>query len=684
MEHRTWMYNRNYSNRQGLQEDFVEGVHDFIRHAMSLQSYLSEGVIRCPCVRCNCMKFEKPAGVKHHLYRKEFIANYFVWTNHGEIDGSYEIFHNMVVGESSRSVENTNRDSRIHDMVADAFGMHLGGEPNENVKQTPNVDAKCFYEQLEEASRPLRNGSPHSELSVAVRLLSIKSDWNISQTTMDSFIDLMSELVDYNIPGDFYKAKKLVSKLGLSSMKIDCYEDGCMLYYKDDANLSSYGEAWKHFDRTYPDFASEPRNIRLGLCADGFMPFSVSVTPYSCWPVFLTPYNLPSELCMTSPYIFLNCIIPGPRNPKGLIDVYLQTFIDELKQLWYDGVETYGISTKQNFNLRANLMCTINNFPAYGILFGWMTGGKLACPYCMENSKAFALKHGRKQSWFDCHRQFLPPDHEFRRMKNSFKKNNMEYDSPTLILSSDEIWERVQNFSKVTEAPPYRFPEYGTANNGKIFKPKASYTFTLEERRQICDWVTKLKMPDGYASNLGKKVDMEEKKLGRLMNQDELFKETYIVKKKKETDQESQPPNESGEPIQPSDEDAGRMWMEAAGGPKWGKVYGLPTKKFHHYKCGIQGIGTSLQVEQLDEESLSAMRETVTKLTSKLEATKEREKLRDAQYIGMQAQCQGMQEKLKYLLASGGFPISRSRESSPEARLPRARSSCPPSACSSL
>ena len=36
----------------------------------------------------------------------------------------------------------------------------------------------------------------------------------------------------------------------------------------------SDGEALKHFDRTWLDFASEPRNIRLGLCADGFSPFS--------------------------------------------------------------------------------------------------------------------------------------------------------------------------------------------------------------------------------------------------------------------------------------------------------------------------------------------------------------------------------------------------------------------------
>ncbi|GKV21571.1 hypothetical protein SLEP1_g31541 [Rubroshorea leprosula] len=29
-------------------------------------------------------------------------------------------------------------------------------------------------------------------------------------------------------------------------------------------------KAWKHFDRTYLDFASDPRNERLGLCTDGF------------------------------------------------------------------------------------------------------------------------------------------------------------------------------------------------------------------------------------------------------------------------------------------------------------------------------------------------------------------------------------------------------------------------------
>ena len=40
-------------------------------------------------------------------------------------------------------------------------------------------------------------------------------------------------------------------------------------------------EAWKDFDQKYPNFASEPRNIRLGLASDGFNPFENMSNAYS-------------------------------------------------------------------------------------------------------------------------------------------------------------------------------------------------------------------------------------------------------------------------------------------------------------------------------------------------------------------------------------------------------------------
>lgn len=63
----------------------------------------------------------------------------------------------------------------------------------------------------------------------------------------------------------------------------------------------SDGEAWKYFDGIYPNFTKEPRNVRLGLCADGFAPHGQLGRTYSCWPVVVTPYNLPPGMCMKRP-----------------------------------------------------------------------------------------------------------------------------------------------------------------------------------------------------------------------------------------------------------------------------------------------------------------------------------------------------------------------------------------------
>ncbi|KAL0444178.1 UNVERIFIED_CONTAM: hypothetical protein Slati_2140500 [Sesamum latifolium] len=95
----------------------------------------------------------------------------------------------------------------------------------------------------------------------------------------------------------------------------------------------SDAEAWRYFDRTHLDFAAEPRNVRLGLCTDGFAPHRQCGRTYSCWPVILTLYNLPLGMCMSSEYIFLTMVIPGPSNPKCLIDIYLEPLIEELQYL---------------------------------------------------------------------------------------------------------------------------------------------------------------------------------------------------------------------------------------------------------------------------------------------------------------------------------------------------------------
>nr|GEV46961.1 hypothetical protein [Tanacetum cinerariifolium] len=101
------------------------------------------------------------------------------------------------------------------------------------------------------------------------------------------------------------------------------------------------GRSWKKFDTKYPDFAKEPRNVRLGLAADGFNPIEKLSQAYSMWPMILTTYNLPSWLC----------------------------------------VETIDVASDQKFNMRAMVLWTINDFPARSSLSGWSGQGFQGMPY---------------------------------------------------------------------------------------------------------------------------------------------------------------------------------------------------------------------------------------------------------------------------------------------------------------
>jgi len=147
---------------------------------------------------------------------------------------------------------------------------------------------------------------------------------------------------------------------------------------QDDGNLRHPTDSilWKEFDKEHVQFAQDSRNMQLGLASDGFNPFGNMSTSYSIWPVVLVPYNLPLWRCMKYPYMIMSLLIPGPKAPRNDIDVYLQLLVDDLQELWIEGIHTYNASTHENFKLHATLLWTINDFPAYGNLSGWSTTQK--------------------------------------------------------------------------------------------------------------------------------------------------------------------------------------------------------------------------------------------------------------------------------------------------------------------
>ncbi|KAK3193869.1 hypothetical protein Dsin_025179 [Dipteronia sinensis] len=96
---------------------------------------------------------------------------------------------------------------------------------------------------------------------------------------------------------------------------------------------------------------------------------------------------------MKRKFIRLALLISGPNQPGNDIDVYLAPLIDDLKTLWEVGVEAYDAYKQKKFTLRALLLWTINDYPAYGNLSGCVVKGKYACPICGERTYNCRLKH---------------------------------------------------------------------------------------------------------------------------------------------------------------------------------------------------------------------------------------------------------------------------------------------------
>ncbi|GJR19961.1 putative transposon, En/Spm-like protein [Tanacetum coccineum] len=118
---------------------------------------------------------------------------------------------------------------------------------------------------------------------------------------------------------------------------------------------------------------------------------------YSVWPVLTVIYNLPPWLCMKRKFINLSVLISGyPRND---IDVFLEPLVDDLHTLFETGVDTYDASTKDNFNLHAVVLWTINDYPSLGTLCGYPYSGFKGRVVCGKDTNCVRLSASSKQSY---------------------------------------------------------------------------------------------------------------------------------------------------------------------------------------------------------------------------------------------------------------------------------------------
>ena len=166
-------------------------------------------------------------------------------------------------------------------------------------------------------------------------------------------------------------------------------------------------------------FGQDPRDMHLGLALDGMNPYSEKRSTESLTPVIVFNYNLPPWMVTKKYFVLLCLLIPTKLRLTGSnFDVFLQPLVDELQKLWSrEGVLTRDARAYMGmsiFKLRAVLMWTLHDFPAYGLISGLTTRGFKACPVCGPHTISRYSKVLRKNVYCNFHRRYLREDHYFR------------------------------------------------------------------------------------------------------------------------------------------------------------------------------------------------------------------------------------------------------------------------------
>jgi hypothetical protein len=206
--------------------------------------------------------------------------------------------------------------------------------------------------------------------------------------------------------------------------------------------------------------AADAWNVRVAIATDGFNPFGMGASSYSCWPIFVIPLNLLPGLIMQKNNIFLSLLIP--EYPGKNYSVFVEPLADDLLHAFEHGLLTYDQATRRNFKMKVSFLFSIHDVPVLGLFSGLCVHGKSPCPICREALKSIWLKYSGKYSFFDCHHQFLPLNHSFRMDTTSFRGNTKVRTGPPPHLTGDNVRTKIDCLVSLAEGG---FDKFGEEHN---------------------------------------------------------------------------------------------------------------------------------------------------------------------------------------------------------------------------
>ena len=560
--------------------EYVKGLDSFIE--MCREQVDSRGLVRCACKSCKNDNFITPAQLRGHMKAWGIYNAYKKWIYHGESPIDPPVVLEDGVGTSN------DMDAVIEDVRGER--MEDDTDVNEG-NPTTRDDFEALLEEVQAELYPGCTKFTSLDFLSKLMHIKVKHKLtNCAFDDLLELLQA-SHPEGNRIPPSYYVAKTRLKHIGLGYKSIHVCKNDCFLFFRDpfdklqncpvchesrwkDANTKGKkvphkvlryfpltprlrrlygsrhtakdmiwhstgraeegkmrhpvdGSAWKDFDRKYPDFSSETRNVRLALAADGFNPFGNMSSAHSTWPVVVTTYNLPPWLCMKESSFMLTLLIPGPKSPGKDMDVFLRPLVDELNDLWTKGVRTKDAATNTYFTMKAALLWTINDFPARSSLSGWSGQGYKACPTCNEDTPSMRVTN---KVVYVGHRRFLPVNHPWRA---SLDFNGLpETRAPPKQFSPADIEDQLE---RLLERVPGKHPSFGGVKRKRedfeLNWTKRSIFFELEYwsslqlkhnldvmhiKRNVCDSILgTLLMNDKTKDTSNARVDLEKLNIRR-------------------------------------------------------------------------------------------------------------------------------------------------------------------------
>ncbi|GJU31929.1 putative transposase-associated domain-containing protein [Tanacetum coccineum] len=404
-------------------------------------------------------------------------------------------------------------------------------------------DLVKFQELLLDAEKPLYEGCPDfTTLSAIVKLLNLKGykkihvcinncllywkddkDLTACQTCGISRwkVDNKTHKVYENIPAKVMWYFPIIPRLQrlfkIRSISEDLrwhatrrITDGVLRHLADS-------QAWRTIDEKFPKIAEDPRNLRLGISADG-VDVNTGNRHHSVWPVLTVIYNLPPWL-------------------------------------W---VDTYDASIKDNFNLHAVVLWKINDYPALGTLCGCPYNGFKGCvkkkafngqqefllaPNLMTREQIYNEVQHIENKWGkgkQTNNKALENQEDTRggggKIQKKKRNTTEEEGSSSQVNRQNEknvVKSLVGTFlnvsGKTKDGVNARLdlaelgvkPElFAMQKKDKTTLPPAGYTLTNAEKDIFYESLYNIRVPQGYCSNFSSLVSLKDRKLIGLKSHD--------------------------------------------------------------------------------------------------------------------------------------------------------------------